>query len=116
MQDPVPATDQQVPAAAQPAQSGNLILRNDTILGVCEAIGQDFGFNPNFLRIPLAGGVLISPLAAFGIYFALGIAVLASRLLFPTPRQLAAAAPQSAASPAEPQRADNETAEALLAA
>ena len=81
-------------AAGSPPETGNLILRNDTILGVCEAIGQDFGFNPNFLRIPLAGGVLISPLASFGIYFALGLAVLASRLLFPAPRQLAAAAPQ----------------------
>ena len=112
MQDPVPAANTAIATAAQP---GNLILRNDTILGVCEAIGQDFGFNPNFLRIPLAGGVLISPLAAFGIYFALGLAVLASRLLFPAPRRLAAAAPQSAASPTA-HSADNQTAEELLAA
>ena len=28
-----------------------LPLRNDTILGVCEAIGQDFGFNPLWLRL-----------------------------------------------------------------
>lgn len=109
MQDPVPALEGAVPSP----QSGNLILRNDTILGVCEAIGQDFGFNPNFLRIPLAGGVLISPLASFGIYFALGLAVLASRLLFPAPRQLAA--PQAASAPAE-RSAENETEEELLAA
>jgi hypothetical protein len=101
--------------ASEIAQSGNLLLRNDTILGVCEAIGRDFGFNPNFLRIPLAGGVLLSPVAAFGIYFALGIAVLASRLLFPAPRRLAAA-PQSAAAPAASQRAENETQEERLAA
>ena len=31
-----------------------LPLRSHTILGVCEAIGEDFGFNPNFLRVPLA--------------------------------------------------------------
>ena len=31
-----------------------LPLRSHTILGVCEAIGEDFGFNPVFLRIPLA--------------------------------------------------------------
>ncbi|HEY0164233.1 MAG TPA: PspC domain-containing protein [Sphingomicrobium sp.] len=130
MQNPVPAvqnsdpadrpagqpTDQLVnQAAAQPSESGNLLLRNDTILGVCEAIGRDFGFNPNFLRIPRAGGVLLSPIAAVGIYFALGIAVLASRLLFPAPRRLAAA-PQSAASPATSQRAENETQEVQLAA
>ena len=101
--------------SGQPTQSGNLMLRNDTILGVCEAIGRDFGFNPNFLRIPLAGGVLLSPIAAFGIYFALGFAVLASRLLFPAPRQLAAA-PQSVAAQLEPHSADNQSEEERLAA
>ncbi len=97
----------------QPAETSNLILRNDTILGVCEAIGRDFGFHPNFLRIPLAGGVLISPIASFGIYFALGFAVLLSRLIAPAPRQLAA--PQFAAQPAQ-QAAENQTEEELLAA
>jgi phage shock protein PspC (stress-responsive transcriptional regulator) len=60
--------------------------RSHTILGVCEAIGEDFGFNPIFLRIPLAVMVIGSPLVAFGTYFALGAVVLASRLLFPGPR------------------------------
>ena len=31
-----------------------LPLRPHTIFGVCEAIGEDFGFNPTFLRVPLA--------------------------------------------------------------
>ncbi|HEY6049403.1 MAG TPA: PspC domain-containing protein, partial [Sphingomicrobium sp.] len=43
----------------------------------------DFGFNPIFLRIPLAASVMWNPLIAIGTYFALGLAVLASRLLFP---------------------------------
>ena len=60
-----------------------LPLRSHTILGVCEAIGEDFGFNPTFLRVPLAASVIYSPMIAIGIYFALGLAVLASRLLFP---------------------------------
>jgi phage shock protein C len=60
-----------------------LPLRNHTILGVCEGIGEDFGFNPIFLRIPLAAMVIVNPLWAFGAYFALGAVVLASRLLFP---------------------------------
>ena len=34
-----------------PAQTTNLLLRNDTILGVCEALGQDFGINPTWLRV-----------------------------------------------------------------
>ena len=49
-----------------------LPLRAHTILGVCEAIGEDFGFNPVFLRIPLAAMVVVSPLWAIGGYFALG--------------------------------------------
>ena len=60
-----------------------LPLRSHTILGVCEAIGEDFGFNPTFLRIPLAASVLYSPTYAIAIYCALGLAVLASRLIFP---------------------------------
>ncbi len=63
-----------------------LPLRSHTILGVCEAIGEDFGFNPTYLRIPFAASVLISPMIAIGAYFALGLVVLASRLLFPKAR------------------------------
>lgn len=67
-----------------------LPLRSHTILGVCEAIGEDFGFNPVFLRIPLAASVIWNPLVALGTYFALGAVVLASRLLFPKPKSASA--------------------------
>jgi phage shock protein C len=67
-------------------QSLPLPLRNHTILGVCEAIGEDFGFNPVLLRAPLAAIVLYSPLIAIGAYFGLGAVVLVSRLLFPQPK------------------------------
>ena len=79
-----------------------LPLRSHTILGVCEAIGEDFGINPLFLRVPLAASVLYSPLWAVGVYLGLGLVVLASRLLFPAPK---AAKPQAAAveQPAEEQ-------------
>ncbi|MES2137758.1 MAG: PspC domain-containing protein [Pseudomonadota bacterium] len=60
-----------------------LPLRSHTVLGVCEAIGEDFGFNPILLRVPLAASVLWSPMWAIVAYFALGAVVLASRLLFP---------------------------------
>jgi phage shock protein PspC (stress-responsive transcriptional regulator) len=60
-----------------------LPLRSHTILGVCEGIGEDFGFNPTFMRIPFAAIVLYSPLIAVGAYLALGVVVLASRLIFP---------------------------------
>ncbi|HKC02346.1 MAG TPA: PspC domain-containing protein [Sphingomicrobium sp.] len=67
-----------------------LSLRQHTIFGVCEGIGEDFGFNPIFLRVPLAAAVLWSPLIAIGTYFALGALVLVSRLVFPRPTAIAA--------------------------
>ena len=68
-----------------------LPLRAHTILG------EDFGFNPVFLRIPLAAMVIVSPMWAFGAYFALGGVVMVSRLLFPRPTDEAA---KSSATPA----------------
>lgn len=70
---------QDVPPAALP-------FRDHTILGVCEGIGEDFGFNPVWLRVPLATSVLLNPFAAIGAYMALGLVVLVSRLLFPKPK------------------------------
>lgn len=60
-----------------------LPLRSHTILGVCEAVGEDFGFNPVLLRIPFAASVVYSPTLAIAAYLGLGLIVLASRLLFP---------------------------------
>jgi phage shock protein PspC (stress-responsive transcriptional regulator) len=60
-----------------------LPLRSQTLLGVCEAIGEDFGFNANYLRVPLGAIVVFNVWAAVGAYLALGAIVLASRVLFP---------------------------------
>ena len=60
-----------------------LPLRSYTFLGVCEAIGEDFGFNANYLRVPLGAIVVFNIWAALGAYVALGVIVLASRMLFP---------------------------------
>lgn len=65
------------------AQTTNLILRNDTILGVCEAIGQDFGFNPNWLRIAFCAPIYWNPALVIGAYLGLGLLVAASRYAFP---------------------------------
>lgn len=69
----------------------NLILRDDTFLGVCQAIGQDFGFSPNWLRIMFGAGVLFSLEYTVIAYLALGVLVLAARLLFPDRRATAGA-------------------------
>jgi phage shock protein C len=65
------------------AQTTNLLLRNDTILGVCEAIGQDFGFNPNWLRVAFCAPVFWNPAVVIGVYLALGLVVLGTRYAFP---------------------------------
>jgi len=81
-----------------------LPLRSHTILGVCEAIGEDFGFNPTFLRVPFAAIVLWSPTIAIGAYFALGAIVLASRLLFPKAKSVEAQVVNAEPAPANEQR------------
>ncbi len=60
-----------------------LPLRADTFLGVCEAIGQDFGINPNWIRVAFAPVILVSPLTAIAAYLALGGIVAATRWFFP---------------------------------
>ena len=57
-----------------------LPLRNDTILGVCEAIGQDFGFNPTWLRLAFIAPLFFAPIASVAGYLGLGIVVAATRL------------------------------------
>ena len=61
----------------------NVAFRNDTLLGVCEALGRDLGFNPMFLRVPLAAGIIFAPLAMVLTYLALGVVAFASRTFFP---------------------------------
>jgi phage shock protein C len=75
-----------------------IFWREDTLFGVCEALGEDFGFNPLFLRIALSVGLLWDPLLMIYAYLGLAAIVLVSRLLAPNPRP--AVRPQ-----AEPQAA-----------
>ena len=98
-----------VPQEAKPA----LPLRYDTILGVCEAIGEDFGFHPNYLRVVFAAGVLWNPVAILSIYLALGAIVAGSRWLFPKP---APSVSPRLAEPAGAPIADNQAEKELIAA
>ena len=45
-----------------------LIARDDTFLGVCQGLGEDFGFNPNGLRLAFAVPLLLNPVAASALY------------------------------------------------
>jgi phage shock protein C len=79
MQDALPAHDQD--QQTRP----NLFFRDDTIFGVCEGLGEEFGFNPNFLRVPFAAGILWNPAAIVGIYLGLGAALAMARWMYPKP-------------------------------
>jgi len=80
-------------------ETTNLFRRRDTFFGICEAVGEDFGFNPLWLRLAFVAPLFFFPAQTFAGYFALGIVVLTSRLLFPAN---AAATTLSASNPAEP--------------
>lgn len=61
----------------------SVFARHDNFFGVCEALGQDFGFNANWLRFAVAVGLLVAPLVTVAAYLGLGVVILASRLIFP---------------------------------
>ena len=69
---------------SQDTTSTNLFQRRDTMFGICEAVGQDFGFNPTWLRLAFIAPLFFFPVQTFAGYFGLGVVVLASRLIFPT--------------------------------
>ncbi|HYD14280.1 MAG TPA: PspC domain-containing protein [Allosphingosinicella sp.] len=68
----------------------NLLTRDDTFFGVCQALGEDFGFPPNLLRIAFGIPVIFFPVPVLSLYFGLGAIVLLSRLIAPRPRRKAA--------------------------
>ncbi|WP_432767781.1 MAG: PspC domain-containing protein [Sphingopyxis sp.] len=85
------------------SETTNLFRRRDTFFGICEAVGEDFGFNPLWLRLAFVAPIFFFPVQTFAAYFALGVVVLASRLAVPARRNAAAQAPaiEPAPRPAE---------------
>ena len=63
------------------------------LFGVCACLGEDFGFNPIYLRIAFGAALIWSPFAVIGAYFGLGAIVLASRLIVPNRRRANAPRP-----------------------
>jgi phage shock protein PspC (stress-responsive transcriptional regulator) len=64
----------------------NVFTRPDTLLGVCQALGEDFRFNPNILRIAFGVPLVWSPFVVIAAYLSLGVVVLATRMLLPNPK------------------------------
>jgi len=71
-----------------------LFNRPDTLFGVCEGIGHEFGIHPNILRLGFAVPMIWNPVAVIGTYVGLGVALYLSRRLVPA--RAAAAEPLAA--------------------
>jgi phage shock protein PspC (stress-responsive transcriptional regulator) len=82
--------------------SGSVLTREDTLLGACYALGEDFGFNPTWLRAAFALGLFLSPVAAIAGYAGCAVLVLVSRLVAPDPArpETEAEEPSAAEAPA----------------
>lgn len=96
------------------SDTSNLFARRDTFFGICEAVGQDFGFNPLWLRLAFVAPLFFFPVQTFMGYFGLGVVVLASRLIFP--RKTAAAQPTPTAIAPATSHPSDATPELALAA
>jgi phage shock protein PspC (stress-responsive transcriptional regulator) len=68
----------------------NLFTRDDTFFGVCQGLGDDFGFSPNWLRLVFGVSLLWNPPLVLAAYFGLGLIVATSRLVAGDPRPAAA--------------------------
>lgn len=60
-----------------------LFNRPDTLFGVCEGVGREFGIHPNILRLGFAIPMIWNPIAVIGTYVGLGVALYLSRKLVP---------------------------------
>jgi phage shock protein PspC (stress-responsive transcriptional regulator) len=83
------------------AFADSVVARDDTLLGSCHALGEDFGFNPFYLRLLVAGVLFYSPVAALAIYTGLTALVTLSRWIAPNPLSLPEAAPKEHAAAPE---------------
>ena len=76
--------------------------RPETILGVCEALGDDFGISAHWFRAALFPLVLVFPWQTVAAYFGLALLVLVSRIAFPDRREVIAnKMPEIQSDPAE---------------
>jgi len=97
------------------ASKPNLFTRDDTFFGVCEAIGEDCGFNPNYLRVALGAVVLFNPALAIGAYLVAGVLVFLSRWLMPV-RAMPVAQPAESGAAGQASFADNDEVAVAVAA
>lgn len=69
----------------------SLFAREDTLLGVCEGLGEETGVPPTLFRVAFALGLFWNPMAMVVAYLTLGAALALFRWAFPAGRIVAAA-------------------------
>lgn len=62
----------------------NLFTRDDTMFGVCQGIGEDLGFNPNYLRAALPLLLFVFPVATIIGYLLAGLVVFTVHSVMPS--------------------------------
>lgn len=87
-------------------------MRDDTFLGVCQALGEDFRIPPNLLRLAIAPAIIWSPLMTLAIYVAAAVVIAVTRWIVPNPATTSVAV----SAPAEVSVAANEPMELAKAA
>jgi phage shock protein PspC (stress-responsive transcriptional regulator) len=93
----------------------SVFARDHTLLGVCEALGEDLGFNPVFLRIAFAVGLFLNPVTVIAVYAGLGLLVAFTRFVAPNPRSRASVEEEAAPVAAERTETEAEPEMALAA-
>jgi len=73
--------------AAHTDEQPALPLRGDTFLGVCHALGEDFGVPADLLRLAFAALFFWNMTAAVGTYLAIGAVIALARWAYPARRK-----------------------------
>lgn len=71
----------------------SLFARPDTMFGVCQGLGEDFGVSPTWFRIGFASAVIFNIEMAIAAYVGVGVIVALVRLIHRSPRKLVAVVP-----------------------
>lgn len=79
----------------------SLFARDDTFFGVCEGLGEDFGFNPLYLRLAVTLLLFWNPVVTISGYVITGLVLAGARWLYPV-RPAGALQTQEAAPAAQP--------------
>ena len=107
-------TMNEAPLESRNERQPALPFRGDTLLGVCEAMGQDLRINPIWLRTIFATLLLWNPEVVVIAYLALGVVVAVTRWLIPD-RQAAVSAQEPAKAEAMVEESQNREEELLAA-